>query len=70
VRRDERSESSELRGAGVADGQPVVTHTVGGNVIGASGALKLKLNGGSELSLAGSGSFQFPNALEAGADMR
>jgi hypothetical protein len=48
----------------------VVTHTVGGNVIGASGALKLKLNGGSELSLAGSGSFQFPNALEVGADMR
>jgi hypothetical protein len=45
----------------------VVTHTVGGNVIGASGALKLKLNGGNELSLAGSGAFQFPNALEVGA---
>jgi hypothetical protein len=45
----------------------VVTHTVGGNVNGASGALKLKLNGGNELSLAGSGAFQFPNALEVGA---
>ncbi len=45
----------------------VVTHTVGGNVNGASGALKLKLNGSNELSLAGSGAFQFPNALEVGA---
>ena len=45
----------------------VVTHKVGGSVSGASGALKLKLNGGSELSLAGNGAFQFPNALEVGS---
>jgi hypothetical protein len=45
----------------------VITHKVGGNVIGASGALKLKLNGDNELSLAGSGPFQFPNQLEVGS---
>lgn len=45
----------------------VITHKIGGSVSGASGALKLKLNGGNELPLAGNGPFQFPNALEVGS---